>query len=156
QLSMMASREAVNAFVEALDDRADDVVDLLARLWERVRGAHPQIAIDDVAFFAYAAERVESAAELERRNIEDLYLACGCARGDRAALATLESATLPVVIRAVARLGADDVLQMLRTQMLVGPSPGITAYDGRAPLAIWLRVCATRIGLRHTEREKRN
>lgn len=153
----MTSREAIDVLVELTDDTAaKDVVEIAARVWERARAAHPQIATDDVTFFTYAGECVERIDELERRNVEDMYLACGCARGDRAALATLETVALPSVMRAVAQLGADDVTQALRTQMLVGPTPGITAYDGRAPLAIWLRVCATRIGLRHTARENRN
>jgi RNA polymerase sigma-70 factor (ECF subfamily) len=152
----MASREAIDVLVELTDDPAHDIVELAARVWDRARVAHPQIATDDVTFFAYVGERLERVDELERRNIEDLYLACGCAHGDRAALATLETVTLPGITRAVAQLGADEVVQALRTQMLVGPSPGIAAYDGRAPLAIWLRVCATRIGLRQKEREQRN
>jgi RNA polymerase sigma-70 factor, ECF subfamily len=152
----MASREAIDVLVELTDAPTDDVVAFATRAWSRVRAAHPQIAIDDVTFFAYAAERIDRIDELEQRNVEDLYLACGCARSDRAALATLETATLPSVKRAVAQLGGDEVVQALRTQMLVGPSAGIEAYDGRAPLAIWLRVCATRMGLRHNAREKRN
>lgn len=152
----MVSREAIDVLVELTEGSASDVVDLAARVWSRARTAHPQIATDDVAFFAYVADCVDRLDELERRNIEDMYLACGCAQADRAALATLETTTLPNVARAVARLGADDAIQALRAQMFVGPSPGITAYDGRAPLAVWLRVCATRIGLRHNAREKRN
>ena len=153
----MTSREAIDLLVELTDDRAaTDVVAIAARIWERVRAAHPQLATDDVAFFAYAAECVEHIDEIEQRNVEDMYLACGCAHGDRAALATLETVAVPGVARAVAQLGGDEVTQALREQMLVGPTPGIRAYDGRAPLAIWLRVCATRIGLRHNAREKRN
>ena len=152
----MASRTAIDVLVELTDDPANGVVEIAARVWERARAAHPQIAIDDAAFFAYVAGCIERIDELERRHVEDMYLACGCARGDRAALATLETVALPSVMRAVAQLGAEEVIQALRAQMLVGPTPGISAYDGRAPLAIWLRVCATRIGLRHTARENRN
>lgn len=159
---MTASSEAVAAFLEALatNERGiDELVPLVARAWERAHAAHPQIAIDDVTLMTYIGERVTEADELERRNIEDLYLACGCARGDRAALATLEAVTLPVVERGLAKLATPDVLQMLREQMLVGrdgDAPGIIAYDGRAPLAIWLRVCAMRIGLRESERARRD
>jgi RNA polymerase sigma-70 factor (ECF subfamily) len=152
----MASREAIDVLVEITGDPAKDVVELATRVWNRARAAHPQIATDDVTFFEYVAERIERLDELEQRHVEDMYLACACARGDRAALASLETVTLPSVKRAVAQLGGDEVVQALRAHMLVGPSPGINAYDGRAPLAIWLRVCATRMGLRHNAREKRN
>lgn len=157
--STMVSSEAVAAFCEALatEDRADVLAPLVARAWERARAAHPRIAIGDVVALAYIGARIAEPADLERRNLEDLYLACGCAHGDRAALETLETTTLPVVTRALSRLASPDVLQMLREQMLVGSggAPGIAAYDGRAPLAIWLRVCATRIGLRESERDRR-
>ena len=125
--SAMASRKAIDVLVELTDDPANGVVEIAARVWERARVAHPQIAIDDVAFFAYVAGCIERIDEIEQRNVEDLYLACGCARGDRVALVTLETVALPTVMRAVARLGADDVIQALRAQMLVGPTPGITA-----------------------------
>lgn len=179
--SVMVSREAVDAFCAALvahrpsrvpelatDDHGgelgDELVAQVSRAWERARAAHPDLAVTDVELMAFVGERIRSpdpGGELERRHVEDLYLACGCACGDRAALAALEAETLPVVARGVARFASSDdgrreLVQMLREQMLVGDEPGITAYDGRAPLAIWLRVCAARIGMRQAAREQRN
>jgi RNA polymerase sigma-70 factor (ECF subfamily) len=135
--------------------------------WRRARQAHPAIALTPEDFFAFVGERIRKAEPdpelaLDRRNIEDLYLACGCTRGDPAALDTLERQTMPVVERGLAglKMSADarrEVVQALRERFLVaseGP-PGIAAYDGRAPLAIWLRVCAARMGLRHLQRERR-
>ena len=167
----MASDAAVRAFwtalaVEHRPPSADDLAPHVSRAWERARAAHPHVGVSDVELMTFAGERVrgpEPGAELERRHVEDLYLACGCACGDRAALATLEDATLPTVMRGLGRLGGDDdarreIMQMLREQMLVGRTgtPGIAGYDGRAPLAIWLRVCAARIGLRQVARDQRN
>ena len=162
--SVMASRAAIDAFVAALGAhrpaRLDELATAVGRAWERARAAHPALAVGDVELMTFAGERMRTAdpvGELERRHIEDLYVACGCARGDRAALAVLETDTLPIVARGVARFASpDDVVQMLREQMLVGDEPGITAYDGRAPLAIWLRVCAARIGMRLAGRDQRN
>jgi len=92
----------------------------------------------------------------------DLELAQRLARGEPDALATFEHVTLPAVERALAGMRLPDdtrreALQVLREQMLVGKEgrPGIAAYDGRAPLAIWLRVCAARIGQRAEARARR-
>jgi RNA polymerase sigma-70 factor (ECF subfamily) len=89
------------------------------------------------------------------RHDDDLALAAGCARGDAAALATFEREVVPAVARALASFpDRDELLQVLRERMLAGER-GISAYDGRAPLVVWLRVCATRIGLRAQERARR-
>ena len=168
--SMMASSDAVRAFWTALAARhrpasLDALVSHVNAAWQRARAAHPQIAVDDVELMQFAGARIATADpgdELEKRHVEDLYLACGCARGDRAALTTLEDVTLPIVMRGLGRLAASDdarheLIQMLREQMLVAREgePGIAGYDGRAPLAIWLRVCVARLGIRQVARDQR-
>ena len=161
----------VAAFCDGLGPELGRPVDQLApyvaAAWSRAHEAHPAIGVTAACLFRYAGERIrdgEPGPELERRHVADLYLACGCAHGDRAALATLEQQTLPVVERGLssfkASLSSDaraEVVQALRERMLVasdGP-PGIAAYDGRAPLAIWLRVCAARLGIRQLDRDCR-
>jgi RNA polymerase sigma-70 factor (ECF subfamily) len=133
--------------------------------WRRAREAHPACAVSPIALFAYIGERIQGgdpATELERRHVADLYVACGCEQGDPAALAMLEREVLSRVDRALAslRLCPDDraeVIQVLRERMLVAREgrPGIAAYDGRAPLATWLRVCAIRMARRHANRGRR-
>jgi RNA polymerase sigma-70 factor, ECF subfamily len=124
-------------------------------LWGRARAAHPEIEVDEDAL-----TRFVRGADLVERHIEDLYLACACAAGDPIALATLERDVLPGVARGLGGIATSDdarreIVQMLREQMLVGEAPGIAAYDGRAPLVGWLRVCAVRMGLRVAQREQR-
>jgi len=144
---------------------AGELAPAVSAAWLRARAEHPTIGITALELFAFAGERIRDGdldAELARRHVPDLYLACGCARGDGAALTILEHQTLPVVERGLGglKLSSDargELLQMLREQMLVaheGP-PGIAAYDGRAPLAIWLRVCAARLGIRQLDRDRR-
>jgi len=120
--------------------------------WERARAAHPQLPDARDEFGAFAA----AIPDLERRHVADLYLAWACARGDDAALAVFERDIVPGLARALASFGdRDEVIQVLRERMFAGER-GISAYDGRAPLVVWLRVCATRIGLRSQERERRS
>jgi RNA polymerase sigma-70 factor (ECF subfamily) len=129
--------------------------------WRAARAAYPELADDAAAFFAYAGERFGAASEVElaRRHIEDLYLAWACDRGDTVALAAFERDVMTTVERQLASFAdRHEVLQILRERMLVEREHrrGIAGYDGRAPLATWLRVCATRIGLREQHRARRD
>jgi RNA polymerase sigma-70 factor, ECF subfamily len=135
--------------------------------WQSASAAHPAIAIPASEWFAYVGDRLPDGialeavlAELARRNLADLYLACGCNAADPAALHAFEREVLPEVARRL-RFPADqlaDVLQILRERMLVATmgARGIAAYDGRAPLAMWLRVVASQIGLRLVARDRRS
>jgi RNA polymerase sigma-70 factor (ECF subfamily) len=130
-------------------------------LWERAHAAHPELGVDRDELCEFVADRLgdgDPHVELPQRHAGDLLLACACARGNTAALAALEEDVLPAVERGIATFAErDELLQMLREQMLVARDGklGIAAYDGRAPLAVWLRVCATRLGLRRDQRERR-
>jgi RNA polymerase sigma-70 factor (ECF subfamily) len=171
-MGVSESDEAARAFHDALapahrPPSPDDVAPAVAAAWRAARDAHPTLSIGDIALMTFAGSRIRTAdpaAELGRRHVADLYLACACAAGDPAALAVLERRTLPAVERALGGLARDadarrDLVQQLRTQMLVpmdGKPPGIAAYDGRAPLATWLRVCATRLGMRRAARDRRD
>jgi RNA polymerase sigma-70 factor (ECF subfamily) len=120
------------------------------------RSAHPAVAIDAGQLHMFVSGRVLGP------HLGDVYLACGLAHADPAALATFEQTTLPVVERSLHRIASSpdarhELLQALRERLLVGKNgkPAISGYDGRAPLAMWLRVCAMRLGLRSVERERR-
>jgi RNA polymerase sigma-70 factor (ECF subfamily) len=164
------ARAWLAAFGEALPPalrpaRLDALAPLVAAAWRAARAAHPSSGVGPHAFFTFLAQRLagtDLADELARRHHDDLYLACGCARADASALAAFEAITVPAVERGLAGLRVDadargELLQQLREQMLVahdGP-PGIAGYDGRAPLTIWLRVCAVRLGQRQAVRARR-
>src|SRR5512144_507578 len=118
-----------------------------ASIWESVRAAYPALPGGPEsrdAFLAFVAARVGDTRELARRHVRDLYIAWACDGGDPAALAAFERDVVPALERALSSF-ADrrEVVQVLRERMLVGADGrrGIAAYDGRAPLATWLRVC---------------
>ena len=49
-----------------------------------------------------------------------------------------------VARRGLALEAAEEVLQALRAHVLVGDAPKLADYDGRGPLAAWVRVAAVR------------
>jgi len=128
--------------------------------WQRARAAYPALPVTRDAFLAFARARVEGFEELLERNVEDLFLACASANAAPLALAILEERVWPAVERGLGSIALDgdarrDLVQMMREQMLVRGAPGIAGYDGRAPLVVWLRVCAGRLATRHVRRNRR-
>ena len=126
----------------------------LAACHARAAAAWPGVAIDVHRFARAVTERQGGD---DRRAIpalftDDLYLACGCAAGDPAALAAFEHHCGPAIGRAIASTGASaadraDLGQIVRERLLVAPAggvPRIATYSARGPLRAWVRVVATR------------
>lgn len=84
--------------------------------------------------------------------VKDLAVALGCARGNAKALGLFERELGDVMDRAIKRsptlgIGADEFRQIIREKLFVaapGSAPKISTYEGRAPLAGWLRVLCAR------------
>lgn len=130
------------------------------------RQAWPEVPLEPLDFVAHLAGRVPEAADLAAAigdlHAADLYLACACARGEPRALACFDDHLLAAVGRSWGgrhRLAdfADEVRQALRVRLLVadgGGPPRIAGYSGRGPLAGWVRMAATRLGLDLRRRER--
>jgi RNA polymerase sigma-70 factor (ECF subfamily) len=124
-----------------------------------IRERWPDVRLDTSTFARHAAEHVAprplNQEELSRVCADELYLACACARGDRAALALLEERYLARLPRSLSRISsspafADEVLQQLRQKLLAWDGerpPRIATYAGRGPLMAWLRAAAVRTAL---------
>ena len=137
--------------------------------WREGREAWPNVEVSQQELGEYVRERGPSAAgpdgqtrDAAPTNIRDLYLACACARGDRAALALFEQKLLPEVDAAVAKVGAppgsaDEARQIMRHRLFVGPAgrPKILEFSGRGELRAWVRIAATRIVLNLATRKGR-
>src|SRR5947209_798474 len=94
--------------------------------FERGRAAWPNVSVERAQYAAHVA-----ALGAGPEHAEDLFLACGCAAGDAAALAAFDARFLSQVPKFIARLDssaafAEEVTQILRVHFLV-------ASDGRAP-----------------------
>src|SRR6185295_9092537 len=124
------------------------------------RSSFPRVRLSPERFAAFLDERLPdgaAAAQMDALHGADLYLACACAEGDRAALEALDQGPMQVCAAAAARIDrspafADEVAQALR-QRLLSPEDGrprILDYEGRAPLKSWLRAAAARTALNMT------
>jgi RNA polymerase sigma-70 factor (ECF subfamily) len=91
-------------------------------------------------------------ADPDPANLADLFLAGAAGHGDRVAIEALEERYIAPTRYALKRLDArpefiDDVMQELRSKLLLPPEPRILRYGGRGPLLAWIRVAATRIAI---------
>src|SRR5262245_54803992 len=88
----------------------------------RARAAWPVVELDEEVFARWMAERLPDApgpADFEALHWEDLYLACGAATGNRAALAAFDERLVNQLRGALARIDGspefhDEVLQQVR------------------------------------------
>ncbi|HEY0991341.1 MAG TPA: sigma-70 family RNA polymerase sigma factor [Kofleriaceae bacterium] len=123
------------------------------------------VVVDLAAFELHLGERavwVEPAL-LDRLHVNDLYLAFACASASRAALDVFEAELLPVMQRAIARIGVpagacEDVLGTLREKLFVaaqGSAPLMADYSGRGRIAAWLRTLAAHAALKVRRAQRR-
>ncbi|OJY22934.1 MAG: hypothetical protein BGO98_33420 [Myxococcales bacterium 68-20] len=147
----------VVTFVENGGSRFDDGEAVLQATVARARRARPRLEIESSAFVAHLARHVgrdaDVAATLAAVHVEDLYLACACALGSEAAIATFDTELLSPAIEYARRVHRrvdgliDEAAQNLRMRLLVREperEPAILTYTGRSPLGAWLRVTAIR------------
>ena len=123
------------------------------------------MAIAPARAVAFAAARLEPSAEaddaLAALRAADLYLACACADGDRAALVAFDRHYMREVDIALARMRMPaprvaDVKQLVRQRLFVGDGvPGkIVEYGGRGDLRRWVRSVAVRTCLNDLRKGK--
>lgn len=103
---------------------------------------------------------IEAARWRERAG--ELIVAHAAACADAAAIAALEAEVFPAARAAIQRytrdaVHTDEVMQQLRIHLLVAAPPAaprLARFDGRAPLAAWVAMCAARLAL-HALRAER-
>jgi RNA polymerase sigma-70 factor (ECF subfamily) len=120
--------------------------------FEEGRRRWPHIELGLESFLAAARDAGLAEAPLVGEAAADAFLAYACARALPRALALFEELLVPGARRAVSKVDAEDAfvqdtLQIFRQKFLVGPPPGLAAFNGRAPLRVWLKVAATRLAI---------
>src|SRR5688572_22812010 len=126
----------------------------LKRAFAAGQAAWPDVGVALSMFRAHCRRVLGASPRLGwQRFGADLFLCCGCARGDAAALRALDGVLLSQVAPSISRVEAEpgfieEGLQLLRYRLLVGPSrPKIAEYAGQGPLVQWLGVAAARAAL---------
>ena len=104
--------------------------------------AEPAIRVSPAQLETHLAERAGAI------HVRDLLVALGCALGDRAAIALLESECIrhaqgALKKRSIAPDIVEEANQNVRERLLVG-EPKILEYDGKGELKSWVRVVIVR------------
>ena len=123
----------------------------LAAAYETGRAAWPAVQVDYCRF----VERIRGcgvASEDLAAHGRDVYLAIACALGDLVALRLFDELFIRNMDAHLARTGVppewrSEVHQRVRMKLLSGGSPGIARYRGQAPLHVFVRVTAVRVGI---------
>ena len=119
--------------------------------YDEARRTWPAIALPFESFAAHV-EGMVTPGPPDLAYAGELFLACACGRADARAQTILEERYLTPARGSLLRIDQrpefiDEVMQELRTRLLLGERPRILQYGGRGPLIAWLRVAATRIGI---------
>jgi RNA polymerase sigma-70 factor, ECF subfamily len=125
--------------------------DALEAAFATGKAAWPSIRLEFEHFADQVRQREVSPKDLEAQ-ARDLYLAVACGRGDDVASRLLDKLFIQNVDGHLARTGVppswrSEVHQKVRLKLLSGGHPGITRYRGQAPLAVFVRVTAVRVGV---------
>lgn len=124
--------------------------------WTLGREGWPGLTLPEEAFVAFLqAKGLDPRADVRWA---DLYLACGCALADRAALAIFEAEVFPAIdlMAARERIPApllDEIRQDVREKLFVtreGAKGKIHDYSGTGDLRKWVRMVAVRVWLNKT------
>ena len=141
---------------------------LLETICRRARERWPGVELDDETFVQHLAARVPAGdhqiGPLESVHGEDLFLACACARGVKAAHELFDRrllSRLPALLSSMNldRNALDEARQLVAQRLLVaapGEEPRIADYAGRGPLEGWVRVAAIRCVLNARPAEARH
>src|ERR1044071_7467563 len=129
---------------------APDLERRLHEILDACRAAWPGLDVPEHGFVRHLAENLPRVGDLDNRlsrmHCPDLYLACGCARRDPAALTAFDGRILSQAVPVLQRMGLsasqiDEVVQIVRTKLLIADEQGrspLMAYAGRGPLVGWV------------------
>lgn len=129
-------------------------------LYDEASARRPRVNVPLPAFAAAVRERVTPGTPANEVFAADLLLAVGCLERDAAALEIFEVECMQNAHKALARLrldahANDDVLQRVRTKLLVGDQgpPRLATYAARGPLSGWVRAAAVHeaLGMKRAE-----
>ncbi len=140
----------LEAFLKASQSEDVQEEQLLGTM-QRARQAWPEVDLDDELFARFLGERMTERG-LEGAHVEDLFLACACLQGDKAAVDALENTVISELPQVIRRIDGsanfiNDVMAEVRVKLVVGQTgkpPALTRYVGYGPLRSFAMVVAMR------------
>jgi RNA polymerase sigma-70 factor (ECF subfamily) len=144
-------------WLDAMGRTSGEIEVLEARLRAAVEASRlrwPGVSLAEEAFVDHLAALVlpgtDPGEALDAMQLEELYLACACGQGDRAALEAFDQRFSEDLRIAHVRMGGrapglEDYLQTIRRKLFAEQPPGILRYAGTGALRSWLRVTAVRV-----------
>jgi RNA polymerase sigma-70 factor, ECF subfamily len=137
--------------------RVSDVIatELVEGIVEKGRREVPECAGLGPSLVPWIARRLDGEEHPDRLDPVELFLAAGCAAGERTALAAFERryfTSIPAALRRLSLQGDDvaEVVQRLRVRLFViegGAPPRVLRYAGDGQLGGLVRVSSIRLGL---------
>lgn len=139
------------AFLKASESEDRSVEPQLLAAIDRARKTWPSVELDDEHFARFLGERMTDRG-LDNVHAEDLFLACACLHGDRAAIDALEETVIEELPQVIRRIDGSenfihDVMAEVRVKLVVGQTgkpPALTRYVGYGPLRSFAMVVAMR------------
>ncbi|MFO0631483.1 MAG: sigma-70 family RNA polymerase sigma factor [Nannocystaceae bacterium] len=142
-----------------------ELAEALAQAWHQASARWPAIPLSptllgEAIAFAVGGE-ADATAAIRSLRIGELWLACACVEGQRAALAELErilASLRPTLLRmGVGEAGADELLQLQRARLLgdnAGRPPALRSFRARGDLRKWIKVGLVRDAVRALRRDR--
>ena len=169
--SLAIKPQIVEIFLSHLDEPTLREIDAAAKTrlleeltlaFQSINERHCSLGLDEAGFVQWLAERATVGTSIGiPANVEDLYLAFGCAQSNADAIALFDTDCIHQARPVLRRLGCsepeiDDVLQDVREKLIVGSgsSAKIVQYQGTGPLRGWVRAVAGRQALADRRRRK--
>lgn len=126
--------------------------------FEQCRRRFPSVDLSLEDYIARVQQAQASAPGVEIHQ-EDLFLACACSRGDRAAWEYFSQEYLPRIrgwaSQACRRMCDGEDLSQELVKNLLDRREKFAAYDGRGSLGSWLRVAVSRAAIDRFRRVRR-
>ncbi len=156
---MLAFAEALPASLRDTMTSSNQIAELLASKFAQAQERWSSTIVAFEAFTIYLAHRLPTDLGvhhgLQEMHTDELYLACACVSGDELAIEAFDHEYHMLIKAALSRIQSesdieDEVRQRVYEKLFVSSAdctPKIATYNGRGPLAAWVRATTIREAL---------
>ena len=156
---LLAFAKALPASLRDTMTPSNRTAELLASKFARAQERWSSTVVAFEVFATYIAHRLPTDLSvhdgLKEMHTDELYLACACASGDELAIEVFDQEFRMLMQAALSRIQSesdieDEVRQRVYEKLFVSSAdctPKIATYNGRGPLAAWVRATTIREAL---------